>query len=308
MSAPFGFVNAFKPPGPSSAAFGNWVKRLASGVAVGHWGTLDPRACGVLVLAVGKATRLLPLITDTSKSYVFELVVGEQTDTGDAAGQVIARATVGDIWRRQLPSAIAALRGPQLQLPPMYSAVKVSGSPLYRAARAGANVPRVQRAITIRELRILPDEADGPTARLFVRCDAGTYVRVLCEDLGKQLDLPARMGALLRVASGPFDVNESMAPADIARSLDACLLDPLRVLPQRRYELDTVRARRFCAGNEIVLENVGSQEAREAQNAVNDDVLVTHDGTLVGTGMLIRRDDKAMLAPTRVVAAAGQGS
>jgi len=308
LSAPFGFLNAFKPPGPSSAAFGNWVKRLAGGASVGHWGTLDPRACGVLVLAVGKATRLLPLITDSSKSYVFELVVGEQTDTGDGAGQVVARATVGQDWRRQLPSAIAALRGPQLQLPPMYSAVKVSGSPLYRAARAGAVVPRAQRAITVWELCILPNETDGRSARLFVRCDAGTYVRVLCEDLGKQLEMPARMGALLRVASGPFELSESMTPADIARSLKACLLDPLRVLSQRRYELDAVGARRFCAGNEVVLEMLEGRRPHEAPDALSDDVLATHDGTLLGTGVLIRRDDQAMLAPTRVVAAHGQGT
>ena len=99
----FGFINAFKPPGLSSAALGNWVRRLTGGAPVGHWGTLDPLACGVLLLGVGKAARLFPLITDSRKCYVFELVVGERTDSGDACGTVIAKADIPKDWKRRLP-------------------------------------------------------------------------------------------------------------------------------------------------------------------------------------------------------------
>jgi tRNA pseudouridine55 synthase len=307
LSAPFGFLNAFKPPGPSSAAFGNWVKRLANGAAVGHWGTLDPMACGVLLLGVGKATRLFPLIADSTKSYAFELVVGEQTDTGDAAGVVIATADVPHRWHERLAAAAGSLVGTQLQLPPMHSAVKVLGRPLYRSARAGATVARSPRSVTIHELRMLPGPFGARTARMYVRCDAGTYVRVLCEDLGKQLGLPARMGALLRVAAGPFCLRESVTPESIAASLERCLTDPLRVLTQPRYDVDRVRALRFCAGNEIVLGTVRTERPASAEG-VSQDVLVAHEGALLGTAVVITRDAGAVLAPTRVLATPGQGA
>ncbi len=306
MSAPFGFINAFKPPGPSSAAFGNWVKHLSEGAAVGHWGTLDPRASGVLVLGVGKATRLFPLIADSRKQYVFELIVGEQTDSGDGAGQVIARAQVPDDWKQRLPSVAASLVGPQTQLPPMHSAVKVEGKPLYRSARAGVTVPRAPRATTIEELRVLPDALGACTARLYVRCDAGTYVRVLCEDLGRRLGLPARMGALLRVASGPFALRESIVPTRIAVDFAACLIDPLSVLHNPRVELDEVGARRFNAGNELRLTEtnlvLGDRVGGDCQVAQNSNALVTHEGALIGIGQVFTRDARTILAPIRVLA------
>ena len=113
----FGFINAFKPPGPSSAAFGSWVKRRLAADALGHWGTLDPAACGVLVLAVGKATKLLPLLSDNRKRYVFELVVGTRTDTADATGTVIGRAFVPAGWHEPLSGALSSMIGPLEQLP-----------------------------------------------------------------------------------------------------------------------------------------------------------------------------------------------
>ena len=303
MSAPFGFINAFKPPGPSSAAFGNWVKRACGGAAVGHWGTLDPRACGVLVLGVGKATRLFPLIADSRKQYVFELIAGEQTDSGDGAGQVIARAQVPDDWKRRLPDAAAALLGPGTQLPPMHSAIKVQGKPLYRSARAGVTVPRAPRATTLYKLQVLPDALGTRSARLYVECDAGTYVRVLCEDLGRHIGLPARMGSLLRVASGPFTLRESIVPSRIAADFRACLIDPLSVLHNPRVELDEAGARRFNAGNEIrlTLNSVGG-DWKIAPNS-NENALVTHQGALIGIGVVFTRDALTILAPMRVFAA-----
>lgn len=293
MSAPFGFINAFKPPGPSSAAFGNWVKHASGGTTVGHWGTLDPRACGVLVLGVGKATRLFPLIADSRKHYVFELIVGEQTDSGDGAGRVIAHAPVPEDWKQRLPAVAAALVGSQTQLPPMHSAVKVEGKPLYRSARAGVIVPRAPRATTLYKLRVLPDTLRTCLARLYVECDAGTYVRVLCEDLGRRLGLPARMGALLRVASGPFALRESILPPRIAADFTACLIDPLSVLHNPRVELDEVGARRFNAGNEIRV---------TLTSTPNENALVTHQGALIGIGVVFTRDAFTILAPIRVFA------
>lgn len=288
---PFGFINAFKPPGPSSASFGGWVKRVSRATAVGHWGTLDPTACGVLVLALGKATRLLPLLPDARKQYVFELVPGERTDTGDATGTVVAKATVPPSWASGLCAAAASLVGTLTQVPPMHSAVKVDGRPLYVAARKGQEVARGPRAVTIHVLRVI--ESGASSARLFVECEAGTYVRVLCEELGRRLDLPARMGALLRIAAGSFSLGDSARPDEIAAGVDGCLIDPLSVLANPRVELDDFGAQRFVHGNEVRLQSAHS-------SPLVDEVLVTRAGVLIGSGRVTRHDDAHVLAPTRV--------
>jgi tRNA pseudouridine55 synthase len=296
----FGFINAFKPSGPSSAAFGNWVKHCAGGTSVGHWGTLDPTACGVLVLGVGKATKLLPLLPHARKQYVFELVVGERTDTGDATGSVIATSEVAASWADGLQVAAAALVGPQTQIPPMHSAVKVGGRPLYRSARAGVEIPRAPRPTMVYALRVLPQRPGRNCARLFVECEAGTYIRVLCEELGRRLSLPARMGALLRTAAGPFRLDDAVLPCQIAADLSGCLVNPLDVLENRRTDVDASAARRFVHGNEINLssENV----AADLQVGSNAELLVTLNAILLGFGNVFARNGVVMLAPTRVLA------
>ena len=298
VNAPFGVINAFKPPGPSSAAFGSWVRRISGASAVGHWGTLDPTACGVLVLALGKATRLLPLLPDARKRYVFELVPGARTTTGDATGEVSVRAPVPPKWASGLAEIAVSLVGPMTQIPPMHSAVKVDGRPLYQAARQGHDVPRAPRATTIHELRVIGSETS--VARLYVDCAAGTYVRVLCEELGRRLDLPAHMGALLRVASGPFVLADSVRPDQIQAAPSGCIIDPLRVLEHPRVDLDDRGAQRFAHGNEIQLPAVAGAAAPEGAAPLAGEVLVTHAGALVGCGYLTRRDDTRLLAPSRV--------
>lgn len=307
LAIPFGFINAFKPPGLSSAAFGNWVKRALGGAAVGHWGTLDPAACGVLPLAVGKATRLLPLLPDSRKRYIFELVVGERTQTADASGDVIESAPVPDDWKRDLPAAAAELIGPQTQMPPMHSAVKVDGRPLYRSARLGLDVVRKPRPTVIHDLRVVGDAAAPQArnaalraARLFVECEAGTYVRVLCEELGRRLGLPARMGALLRIGAGPFGLEGCVRPDQIAADPRACLIDPLAVLRNPRVALDEEGARRFMHGNQIRLGR-GSHASREHDPEV--EVLVTCGVELLGCGRVISDNGDDALVPTRVLSA-----
>jgi tRNA pseudouridine55 synthase len=300
LTTPFGFINAFKPPGPSSAAFGNWVKSFAGGSTVGHWGTLDPLACGVLALGIGKAARLFPLLESSRKSYVFELVAGEQTDSGDSSGVIVAQADVPGDWQDHLIAAAAKLVGPQLQIPPMHSAVKVAGKPLYRSARAGKDVPRAPRSITIYSLKVLPPSGGANRARLFVECDAGTYVRVLCESLGRELGLPTRMGALLRVASGPFVLDASVTPARIEAKFEQCLVDPLDILRNPRIDLDERAMRRFLFGNEVSVE-CGSASLLALDTSATQ-VLVTHHGKLLGVAQVFSRDAKTVLAPTRVFA------
>jgi tRNA pseudouridine55 synthase len=284
-----GFINAFKPPGMTSTAFGSFVRRLVAGAPVGHWGTLDPRACGVLVLAVGNATRLLPLIAPSNKQYVFDIHFGIATDTADASGNVIARGELPADWKERLPSIASDLVGALEQVPPMFSAVKVGGRPLYVSARKGGEVARLARTIRVSALRVISTQENA--ARLSVECEAGLYVRTLCEEIGKRLEVPAHMGALVRTTAGPFAIAQSHLPDEIAADPSHCLIDPLAVLTQPRIELDDASAKRFTHGNAVAL-NGAPYHANEH--------LVLQAGQLIGTGRLANEHGKNTLNPTRV--------
>jgi len=286
--APFGFINARKPPGITSTAFGSRVRHLLGRVPLGHWGTLDPDASGVLVLAVGNATRLLPLLGDGRKSYEFDVVFGRGTDTGDASGIVTASGTPPDDWQRALPAVAEALVGPLSQIPPMFSAVKVDGQPLYKRARRGEELARHARVIEIFNLRVL--ECGAKRARLALECSAGTYVRTLCEEIGRRLGTPAHMDALVRTAAGPFTLEQACAEDALFADPMSHIIDPLTVLTQARVALLPDSIFRFNHGNVV---NV----SRDAQAG---EVLVTSEGRLIGTGFATTGDVDVQLQPTRV--------
>jgi tRNA pseudouridine55 synthase len=286
---PFGFINALKPPGPTSTSFGGWVRRSFGGVSVGHWGTLDPAACGVLVLAVGTASRLLPYLSDSRKRYVFELRAGSSTDTGDATGRVIARSDVPAGWAAGMEKTLLSLTGRLEQIPPMFSAVKIGGKPLYKAARAGRLVERALRTVEIHALACI--DVSGSSARLSVECSAGTYVRTLCEQIGERLGVQAHLGMLLRTRAGPFDLRDACTSEQIGREASNCLTDPAGVVPLDRIEIDDPEAERFSNGNPV---RAGSGSA--IAGARERDVLVVHSGRVIGVGRL-----SDALAPVRVL-------
>jgi tRNA pseudouridine55 synthase len=297
----FGFVNALKPPGPSSTAFGAWVRARFGASSAGHWGTLDPAACGVLPIALGKASRLLPYLGDASKSYAFELRVGAATDTADARGRVVRSSPVPAGWADGLEAAAASLVGALPQVPPMYSAAKVDGKPLYRSARDGLQVARRSRFVEIQSLRVLG--VSSSSARLTVECSSGTYVRALCETLGDRLALPAHMGMLLRTRAGPFGLAGASTPEHIARDPWSALIDPIDVVPLRRVDVDPDAARRFCGGQSIDLPRDSWVDPSVERVDVREGaiVLVTSDGVLIGVGRASMR-----LEPVRVLVAAGE--
>lgn len=291
---PFGFVNAFKPPGISSTAFGVWVRKQLGAASLGHWGTLDPSACGVLVLAIGQATRLIPYLPADDKSYVFELRIGSATDTGDAEGRVVRSAPVPLDWADRLAGIAASLVGDIEQVPPMFSAVKVDGRPLYKAARAGREVERRPRTVRIAALRVL--DSRGDRARMSVDCSAGTYIRTLCEQIGERLGLPAHLVFLIRTRAGPFRLADARTPAQIARDGIGCAIDPLDVLELPRAALDDEAAVRFSHGNDVASTVASPMDPRDAF------VLATHRGRIFG----IARLADSRLEPVRVIAAAGE--
>jgi tRNA pseudouridine55 synthase len=284
-----GFVNLFKPAGPTSTQFGarlRHIYRIPGGkLAVGHLGTLDPQASGVLPIALGKATRLLPLIADRRKAYVCTLVLGRATDTGDATGTTLVERPIPDEIDALLAAAIPAFVGSIAQVPPMYSAVKSGGKRLYDLARAGTLVERAPRTVTIYALTTLGREDD--VVRLRIACSEGTYVRTLCEDLAAACGTVGHMGALLREASGPFVLYESRTLDEVASDPHGALVPPERVIPIPTVVLDGRLATDFRAGRLVPL----AQPPAEKHVFVRD-----ASRTLVGVGETVG----ALLAPRKV--------
>lgn len=252
-----GFVNVFKPAGPTSAQTVARVRRIygiVSGdrrIAAGHLGTLDPQAAGVLPVAIGKATRLIPLLTDQRKGYVGLLMLGRSTTTLDAHGETTATAVVPADWERRLRDVLAHFVGRIDQLPPMFSALHHDGRRLYEFARAGEKVERKPRRVTIYSIDPLGIEENA--ARLRVTCGEGTYVRSLFADIGDALGVPAHMGALVREASGPFVLSEARTLDEIAGDPVGALILPEHIIPFPTIVLDLRGASDFRAGRVVAL-------------------------------------------------------
>lgn len=201
---------------------------------VGHSGTLDPDATGVLVLGVGRATRLLRFLTALPKSYEAEIVLGSETDTLDSAGRVTATHEMAGVTEAQARLAAASLTGDILQVPPMVSAVKVGGRRLHQLAREGVEVEREARPVTVHRFEVASVPGCGGVLSAEVDCSSGTYVRVLAADLGRALGGGAHLRNLRRVAVGGFSVAEAHpveSPEVLGMSRAVEHLDGLRVSP-----------------------------------------------------------------------------
>ncbi|MBE5801309.1 MAG: tRNA pseudouridine(55) synthase TruB [Clostridiales bacterium] len=200
-----GFINVLKPPGMSSAHVVGMVRRMLDGEKVGHAGTLDPEAAGVLPVMVGKAARLFDYMQDKEKAYVAEIAFGAATDTQDAQGTVIE--TGGQYPdEAALREAVKGFVGKGTQRPPMFSALKQNGRCLYELARQGQTVDIPEREVTVHSLEVA-SMTKNYGALLHVRCSKGFYVRTLCDDLGRALHCPAHMRFLLRTQSGVFTLE-----------------------------------------------------------------------------------------------------
>ena len=205
-----------KPVGPTSFDVVRRLRRAARTKRVGHGGTLDPAASGVLPICLGEATKLAQFLLDADKQYDFTVCFGVETDTDDAAGTVTARHDASGVNEAAVRAALAAFRGAITQVPPSYSALKRAGRPLYDYARAGEPVEAAPRAVVVHELELTSFAGAASTA-FTMRCSKGTYVRALARDLGRALGVGAHVTALRRTRSGPFSLTE-------ARPLDEVLV------------------------------------------------------------------------------------
>ncbi len=202
-----------KPKGPTSFDVVRQVRGLLRVKKVGHTGTLDPMATGVLPLCLGEATKVAGFITEGDKAYDAVVRLGSETDTQDAEGKVVAEAPVPALTAPLLEEVLGRFRGTFEQVPPMYSAVKVAGKRLYELARAGEEVERAGRQVTVYELTLRDFSSDR--LRLSVRCSKGFFVRTLAYDIGRALGCGAHLEALRRTMSGPFMLAQALPLAEL---------------------------------------------------------------------------------------------
>lgn len=209
-----GVLNIKKERGYTSHDVVARLRRLLHGPKVGHAGTLDPDATGVLPVLIGKATRVAEYLTQWDKEYRAVLRLGASTDTQDATGTVLATYPVGGVTEEMVRRVLPAFVGPLLQVPPMYSAVKVGGVPLYKAARAGRTIEREARTITVHRIDLLGIE--GRDVALEIECSKGTYIRTLCAEIGGMLGLGGHMAALERSRVGPMTLHDARTLDEVA--------------------------------------------------------------------------------------------
>ena len=280
-----------KPLGVSSNAALQRAKRALKAKKAGHAGTLDPLASGLLLVLLGEATKFAGPLLDADKEYLATLKLGERTSTGDAEGEVLERTEVPAGVGQRLAGVLARFIGEIDQVPPMYSALKHKGVPLYKHARRGESIERPSRRVRILELQ--PLRIDEPFLDLRIRCSKGTYVRTLAEDIGQALGTTAHLTALRRTASGGFSVEQAVPLAALEEMGDqagrARLLPLARLLRELpRAELDGPSEARFRNGQAL------PYPAREGLCGVYG-----ADGGVIGIG---RADAAGCLHPVRLVA------
>jgi tRNA pseudouridine55 synthase len=224
-----GFLNINKPAGMTSFDVIRKLKpRLPKRTRIGHLGTLDPMATGVLPIAIGQATRIIPYVEGGDKEYIASMTLGGVSDTQDAWGEITYNQPV-NISREQLEAVIPSFQGKIWQEPPMYSAVHHQGVRLYELARQGQTVERKKRCIEIKTLELLQfdDRVSQPTADLKVICSPGTYIRTLCHDIGQHLGTGAFLSALTRTRSGNFLLSQAVDLEIIIENWSDSLLLPM---------------------------------------------------------------------------------
>jgi tRNA pseudouridine55 synthase len=284
-----------KPVGLSSNDALTKVKRIVNAKKAGHTGTLDPFATGLLPLCFGEATKFSQDLLEADKTYLATVHLGITTTTGDTEGEVLETRDV-DVTAEQIEAALARFRGPILQVPPMYSALKRDGKALYEYAREGITLERKARPVTIHELDLIAHAAPFLTIR--VACSKGTYVRVLGEDIGATLGCGAHLSALRRVQVGSLTTANMMTLEELqAHENPLSLLAPVDALLSTfpRVDLTPELEKRFLNGQRLAL---GKEPV--AVPPEQGRVRVYADNRLLGTAIL---QEYAILAPERLIAA-----
>ena len=287
-----------KPVGPSSNQALQRVRHLFGAAKGGHTGNLDPLASGVLPICLGDATKLSQFLLDSDKAYEAQVTFGVSTATGDSEGEVLAQKNAAHLLQENVSAALAQFVGDIQQTPPMYSALKVDGQPLYKLARQGKEVERKPRPVTIRSATLNHFSAgEAATAHIDVVCSKGTYIRTLSEALATSLELAGQMSALRRTAPGPFQLGQAVtletliavAETEGEGALDQFLIDPeLAVDHLARVEVSHSAAFYLKQGQAVLVRNAPLSGIVRIAEA---------NGPFLGVGVIL---DDGRVAPKRL--------
>jgi tRNA pseudouridine55 synthase len=298
-----GILVVDKPKGITSYDVVRELKPGMRGVKIGYLGTLDPLATGVLPILLGEGTKLALFLEEGMKIYEAAILLGVTTDTQDKDGKILKSVDVSgyDLSPQRVEAVMQRFRGKITQLPPMYSALKHGGKPLYKLARRGETVQRLPREVEINEVQIT--EFDPPSLHLHIECSKGTYIRTLAHDIGEQLECGAHLTALRRTQNGPFSLEDALPLADIKGLLNKGKL-PERILSLSQamsflpaIEVGDANALQIRNGQTISLEGF-PHRSEDVGRAVR--VLVEGGGGLVAVGEIQRGEEGIVLRPLRV--------
>ncbi|GAB3794858.1 tRNA pseudouridine(55) synthase TruB [Virgibacillus kimchii] len=292
-----GILPLWKPRGLTSHDCVMKVRTLFHTRKVGHTGTLDPEVEGVLPICIGQATKIVPFLTDTNKTYIATVKLGIATDTEDAHGKVTKEITItSPPTDKEIDFVLNSFKGRIKQLPPMYSAVKVNGKKLYEYAREGKTVDRPEREVNIHDIQRIPaEEREAVSFRFEVTCSKGTYVRTLCVDIGKKLGYPAHMEKLERIKTGSFTKKNSVTFATIEEAISEKRQQKLLFPIKKGVE----HLARFHADERLKKKIYHGQKLKKPKG-MEDGPLVMMDGEEVLAIYHIHPDDPEQIKPLRV--------
>lgn len=294
-----GFLNLNKPTGFTSHDCVAKVRRLLRLKRVGHGGTLDPLATGVLPIALGRATRLLQYMT-SDKAYQATIRLGVKTTTDDLEGDIVATASASGLTLETIVPLLQQFQGTIEQIPPMYSAVQVQGKRLYELARAGKTAEIPRRQVEVYQIEVL-DWRPGELAELdlAIACGAGTYIRSIARDLGEVLKTGGTLASLIRTQSSGFRLENSLSLEELAAQIQAETFTPIP--PEAALEhlgkviLSPDDARRWCQGQRIIYQDASTDSSANIRRVHHE------NGTFLGITQVIESDGEVLLAPKMVL-------
>lgn len=255
-----GVINVNKPLGMTSHDVVYRLRKLLSIKKIGHTGTLDPDASGVLPMCIGRATKVADMLTAQDKQYIAEVTLGSATDTLDALGTVTETAEV-NVTPEEISCVAREFVGDIEQIPPMYSAIKIDGKKLYELAREGKEIERSPRQVRVENIEILSIDLENKKFSMKVDCSKGTYIRTLCDDIGRKLGCFAHMSALERTRSGRFDIAESYTLEQIEEMFqngDLSFFVPVDAVFEEypRLTLSNRKAHKMCNGTRVSVQGI----------------------------------------------------
>lgn len=296
-----GIINVYKEKGFTSHDVVAKLRGICKQKKIGHTGTLDPDAVGVLPVCLGSATRLCDMLTDKDKEYIAVFRLGITTDTQDISGRVLEEREV-TVSEEAAVKAIESFQGELLQVPPMYSALKVNGKKLYELAREGKEIERAARPVTVYEIEIL--EKNMPEFTVRVKCSKGTYIRTLCHDIGRKLQCGAAMVSLVRTKAGRFEIEKAYTLLQLQALSDEGKLNEVIVPVEKMFEnLPAVMVKEssykaLVNGNQLQAAGLISMPEGEDVTSYEEMRVYNHEGCFYG----IYRYDKnrKLFCPVRM--------